>query len=142
AQRGCGQCGLAAEAGDEARLDLGLGVGDLRGEVVGDERAVNAGAAGDDGGLQVVVAALLGDLGDDGLDALVLVAVDLALGVAHAVGRVAHRAVPSARGATGDGSGVKAGGVNVGSGLRVAATCSTPMVPSIRARVARSSRKR
>jgi hypothetical protein len=35
---------------------------------------------------------------------------------------------------------VNAGGTNVGSGLRVAATCSTSMVPSIRARIARSTR--
>ena len=34
-----------------------------------------------------------------------------------------------------DGRGVNAGGVNVGSGLRVAPTCSIPIVPSIRARV-------
>ena len=104
-----------------------------------DERAVNAGAPRDDRRLELVVAALVSDLRDHRADPLVLVAVDRALGVCHRGGPVGH-AASSLCAARTEGSGVNAGGRNVGSGLRVAAICSTATVPSIRARVARSTR--
>ena len=70
----------------------------------------------------------------------ILLVVDRALGARHRDGAVCHAASPFSALARDEGSGVNAGGTNVGSGLRVAAICSTAMVPSIRARVARSTR--
>jgi hypothetical protein len=115
-------------------------VRDLGGEVVADERAVNVGAARDHGGLEVIVLAVVADLGDHGTNSLVFLVVDRALGCGRREGPVGHRTAPVlAAGWTG-GRGVNAGGRNEGSGLRIPAICSTATVPSIRARVARSTR--
>jgi len=115
-------------------------VRDLPGEVVAHERPVNSRTAGDDRRLEEILATLIFDLHDHGLDPFALLGVDSAPGRLHARRAVTHAALVPPEIDRTAGSGVSVGGVNVGSGFDVAPTCSIPIVPSICALVARSTR--
>jgi hypothetical protein len=97
-QRRCAERRLSRQTRDEPRLDLHSRVHDLRVEVVADKGAVNAGASRDNGRFEIVVPALVLDLGDHRPDALVLLSVDSALGGLHPCRAVSHAALPLAGG--------------------------------------------